>query len=150
VSDSTITFVVLGLTVAVFIWDRVPVAAVALGVALSLWATGVLDLEQALAGFGDPTVIFIASLFVVSEALDSTGVTAWAGQQLLARAGGSRTRVVALTMLLVAVVTALISVNGAVAALLPVAAVMAVRLRMSPSQLLLPLAFGAHAGSLVR
>jgi len=149
VSDQTITYLVLGVTVAVFIWDRLPVAAVALGVALSLWATGVLDLEQALAGFGDPTVIFIASLFVVSEALDSTGVTAWAGQQLLARSGGSRTRVVALTMLLVAVVTALISVNGAVAALLPVAAVMAVRLRMSPSQLLLPLAFGAHAGSLV-
>ena len=38
------------------------------GAALSLWATGVLDLDQALAGFGDPTVLFIASLFVVSEA----------------------------------------------------------------------------------
>ena len=37
---------------------------------------------QALAGFGDPTVIFIATLFVVSEALDATGVTTWAGQQL--------------------------------------------------------------------
>jgi len=89
-SDSTITFLILGAVVAVFIWDRLPVAAVALGVALSLWATGVLDLEQALAGFGDPTVIFIASLFVVSEALDATGVTAWAGQQLIARAGGGR------------------------------------------------------------
>ena len=97
-----------------------PVAVVALGVALSLWATGVLDLEQALGGFGDPTVIFIASLFVVSEALDATGVTAWAGQQLIARAGDSRTRLIVLTMLLVAVLTALISVNGAVAALLPV------------------------------
>ena len=44
-------------------------------------------------------------------------------------------------MLLVAVLTALISVNGAVAALLPVVVVMAVRLGRSPSQLLLPLAF---------
>ena len=43
--------------------------------------------DQALAGFGDPTVIFIATLFVVSEALDATGVTAWAGQQLIARVG---------------------------------------------------------------
>ena len=42
---------------------------------LSLWATGVLDLNQSLAGFGDPAVIFIASLFVVSESLDATGVT---------------------------------------------------------------------------
>ncbi|HKX47524.1 MAG TPA: SLC13 family permease [Gaiellaceae bacterium] len=148
-SDETTTFLILGIVVAVFIWDHLPVAAVALGTALSLWATGVLTLEQSLAGFGDPTVIFIASLFVVSEALDSTGVTAWAGQELIARAGESRTRVVILMLLLVALLTALISVNGSVAALLPVVAVMAVRLRMSPSQLLMPLAFGAHAGSLL-
>ena len=148
-SDETITFLVLGVVVAVFIWDHLPVAAVALGTALTLWATGVLDLEQALAGFGDPTVIFIATLFVVSEALDSTGVTAWAGQELITRAGDSRARVVVLMLLLVAVLTALISVNGSVAALMPVVAVMAVRLRESPSRLLLPLAFGAHAGSLL-
>ena len=52
-------------------------------------------------------------------------------------------------MLLVAALTALISVNGAVAALLPVVVVMAVRLGRSPSQLLMPLAFAAHAGSLL-
>ena len=72
-SDSTITFLVLGASVVVFVWDHLPVAVVALGVALSLWATGVLGLDQALAGFGDPTVVFIASLFVVGEALDAVG-----------------------------------------------------------------------------
>ena len=46
-SDETITFLVLGVVVAVFIWDHVPVAAVALGIALTLWATGVLDLAAA-------------------------------------------------------------------------------------------------------
>ena len=45
--------------------------------------------------------------------------------------------------------TALISVNGAVAALLPVIVVIAVRLGHSPSQLLMPLVFGAHAGSML-
>ena len=90
-SDETITFLVLAATVVVFVWDKLPVAVVAVGVALSLWATGVLDLEQALAGFGDPTVLFIASLFVVSESLDATGVTAWAGQRLVSRVGESRT-----------------------------------------------------------
>ena len=148
-SDSTITFLVLAFTVGVFVWDRLPIGVVAFGVALSLWATGVLDLDQALGGFGDPTVIFIASLFVVSEALDSTGVTAWAGQQLIAGAGSSQRRLVVLMMVTVAGLTALISVNGSVAALLPVMAVTATRVRMPPSQLLMPLAFGAHAGSLL-
>jgi di/tricarboxylate transporter len=148
-SDSTLTFLVLGAAVVAFVWDTLPVAIVAVGVALSLWATGVLDLDQVLAGFGDPTVIFIASLFVVSEGLDAAGVTAWAGQELVGRVGDSRTRLLVLTMLLVAALTALISVNGAVAALVPVTVVLATRLRRSPSQLLLPLAFGAHAGSLL-
>jgi Na+/H+ antiporter NhaD/arsenite permease-like protein len=120
VSDSTITFVVLGAVVVVFVLDRFPVAIVALGTALSLWATGVLDLNQALAGFGDPAVLFIASLFVVSESLDATGITAWAGQLLVGRVGESRTRLLVAMLLLVALLTALISVNGAVAALLPV------------------------------
>jgi di/tricarboxylate transporter len=148
-SNTTVTFLVLAAVVVVFIWDRVPVAIVALGVALSLWATGVLDLDQALAGFGDPTVVFIASLFVVSEGLEAAGVTSWAGQELIARVGESRTRLVVLTMLLVAALTALISVNGSVAALAPVAVVTAVRLGRPPSQLLLPVAFAAHAGSLL-
>jgi di/tricarboxylate transporter len=149
VSDETITFLILGAVVAVFVWDKLPVAVVAVGVALSLWATCVLDLQQALAGFGDPTVLFIASLFVVSEALDATGVTGWLGQQLVSRTGQSRTRLIVLMMTLCALLTALITPNGAVAALLPVVVVLALRLRRSPSQLLIPLAFASMAGSLL-
>ena len=108
-----------------------------------------MSLEDALAGFGDPTVLFIASLFVVSEALEVSGVTAWVGQQLVARVGGSRTRLIVMTMALAAGLTALLNVNGAVAALVPVAVVLAVQTGRSPSQLMLPLAFAAHAGSLL-
>ena len=68
-----ITFAVIAGIVALFIWGRFPVEVVAIGAALVLWLTGVLTLQQSLAGFGDPVIIFIATLFVVSEALDSTG-----------------------------------------------------------------------------
>ena len=144
-----ITFAIIAGVVVLFISNRVPVVLVAIGTALALYATGVLKLGESLAGFGDPAVIFIASLFVVSAALDATGVTAWAGQLLVARAGQSRVRLLVLTMMLVALLTALISINGAVAALLPVVVVMATRVGRSPSQLLMPLAFSAHAGSLL-
>ena len=146
-SDIWIVFAIIAGVIVMFIWDRVPVIAVCLGAALSLWATGILTLNQSLAGFGDPAVIFIASLFVVSAALEVAGVTAWAGQLLIRRAGDSRTRLMVLMMGFVAVLSALISVNGAVAALLPVVVVMAIRLGRSPAQLLMPLVFGAHAGS---
>ncbi|HEX5015849.1 MAG TPA: SLC13 family permease [Candidatus Limnocylindrales bacterium] len=142
-----ITFAVIAGIVALFIWGRLPVEVVAIGAALVLWITGVLTLPQSLAGFGDPVIIFIATLFVVSESLDSTGVTAWAGQQLVALAGTSRARLIVLTMLACAALTAFVTVNAAVAALLPVIVVTATRLKIPPSKLLIPLCFGAHAGS---
>ncbi len=144
-----VTLVVLLAAVVAFIGNRIPVGIVAIGVAMALYLTGVLTVEQSLAGFGDPVIVFIAALFVVSEGLDATGVTSWAGQQLTARAGTNPRSLITLIMLLVAVLSALISVNGAVAALLPMVVVLAVRIKQPPSQMLIPLAFGAHAGSLL-
>ena len=149
-SDITIVGIIIACVVVLFVTNRVPVIVVAMATPLALWATGVLSLQTVLSGFGDPAVIFIAALFVVSAALEQSGVTAWAGQWLIAQAGeDSRTRLLLLTMVLVALLTALISVNGAVAALLPVVVVIAVRLKRAPSQLLMPLAFAAHAGSVL-
>ena len=149
VAESTITYLVLLGAVVLFMSNRVPVALVAIGVSLSLWATGILDLDQALAGFGDPTVVFIAATFVVAEALDATGVTAWIGQQLLTRSGSGRAKVLVLVMVVCALVTALITPNASVAALIPAVVIIAVKTREASSQLLMPLAFGAHAGALL-
>jgi di/tricarboxylate transporter len=148
-SQATITFLVLGAVVVLFIWNPVPVEVVAVGAAVVLYATGVLDLRQTFAGFGDPVVVFIASLFVVAESLDATGVTAWACQEMAQHIGTGRTRMLVSVMLLAAAVTALISVNGAVAALLPMVVVLAVRQGRSPSGFVMPLAFAAHAGSML-
>ncbi|MFN0127365.1 MAG: SLC13 family permease [Verrucomicrobiales bacterium] len=149
-SEVTIILLIIAVAVVLFVTNRLPVVIVAMAVGLSLWATGILSLPDALAGYGDPAVVFIAALFVVSAALEKTGVTAWAGQLLIDKAGAeSRTRLLVLTMSLGALLTAVISLNGAIAALLPVVVVMAVRLKRHSSQLLMPLVFAAHAGSLL-
>jgi di/tricarboxylate transporter len=147
-NDITIVFLIILGAVILFMQNRLPVVIVALLVPLSLYLTGVLSLQEVFSGFGDPTIIFIASLFVVSAGLEAAGVTAWAGQKLIEWAGTEgRGRLLVLMMLMVAVLTAMISVNGAVAALLPVVVVLAIRTGTAPSQLLMPLAFGAHTGS---
>ena len=148
-SDAAITLAVLAGLVVLFVWSRFPIEVVALGATLTLYATGVLSLDQVTAGLGDETVIFIASLFIVSAGLDAGGVTTWAGQQLVRFSGESRARLLLLMMLMTAALTALITPNGSVAALLPVVIVTAGRLRRPPSQLLMPLVFGAHAGSML-
>lgn len=146
---ATTTLIILGAAVLAFMLNRLPVGAVAILTALALYATGVLEADAALSGFGEPVVVFIAALFVVSEGIDSTGVTAWAGQALARRAGTNKSRVLVAVMVLAAFLTALITPNGAVAALIPMVVMLALRIGSSPSQMLLPLAFAAHAGSLL-
>ena len=49
-SPIVITLLVLAAAVGLFVWNRLPVGVVAIGVALALSVTGVLDYQQALAG----------------------------------------------------------------------------------------------------
>lgn len=148
-SDAAITLVTLGVVVALFASNRVPVEIVAVGSALVLYATGVLTLPEALAGFGDAAVIFIAALFVVSESMEASGVTAWVAQGIVGRSTGGWRRLLVMIMVLAAVLTALIGLNGTAAALIPVAVVVALRRALPPSRLLMPLAFAGGAGGLL-
>ena len=102
-----------------------------------------------MAGFGDPVVVFIAAMFVVSEGIESTGITAWAGGRMVALARGRRTRVLVGTMALCAVATALISLSGAVAALIPMVVLVALRSNLPPSRMLMPMVYAGSAGSLL-
>lgn len=148
-SDIAITFAIAIAVIALFVWNRIPAVIVAIGTALALYLFGIVSMEDAVRGLGDPAVLFIATLFVIGEALDSTGVTAWVAQVLMTKAGESQAWLLILIMVLVAGLTALISVNGAVAALLPMVVVLSVRLKRPASKLLLPLVFASHAGSML-
>src|SRR5919107_3866826 len=106
-SDATLSLIVPA-AVALFVWNRLPVGVVAVLTALALAATGVLTPEQAIAGFGAPVVLFIATLFVLSDGLEASGVTAWAGRQLVTHGGPGRPRVLVSLMALSAVLSALV------------------------------------------
>jgi di/tricarboxylate transporter len=148
-SDAALTLLTLAGVVVLFVSNRVPPEITAVGSALTLYGLGILTLPEAFAGFADPAVVLIAGLFVVSEGLDATGVTTWLGQAVVARAGSSIRRLLVLLMLLAAVMTAVIGLNGTVAALLPMTLVVAMRRSLLPSRLLMPLAFAGGAGSLL-
>ena len=146
-SDSTTILVILAGIIALFLWGRFAVMLVALTTPVALYATGLLTLEQAFAGFGDPVIIFIAGLFVIASGLETTGVTAWLGQWLSRSVGESASRLSLYTMLSVIILTPLLSMSGAVTAFVPVVVLLALRMRQSPSKFLMPLAFASAAGS---
>ena len=145
--DSEIIFAIIAAVVGLFVWGRLPVMMVALMVPLALFFTGILPLDQVFSGFGDTVIIFIASLFIVAAGLEAAGVTAWVGQWLSRVVGSSPLKLSLFTLLIVALLSPLISQSGAVAALVPVVILMALRMGQSPSKFLMPLAFASAAGS---
>lgn len=143
------TFVILAITIVLFIRARLRSDVVALLSLLALYLTGILNTQQALAGFSDSTVILIAALFIVSEGLSRTGVTAWLGNQLLRAAGGSPVRLLVYMMLGAAGLSAFISNTGTVATLLPAVVAASWRLGGAPSQFLMALAYSTNTGGLL-
>ena len=142
-----ITLVTILLAMVFFVWNRVPAVIVAVCAALVLFFTGVLTMPEVLAGFGDQVVILLVSLFSIAIALERVGVAAWAGELLLRHAGRSGTRRVIVVMAAAAVFSALMGMNGAVVAMVPIVAVIAARTATVPSKLMMPLAFACTAGA---
>ncbi|MDL9945733.1 SLC13 family permease [Gordonia sp. ABSL11-1] len=148
-SDAALSLVILGVTVALFIVNRLPVGVVAIGSALALYFCGLVSVDDMTSGLGATVIVFIAALFVVSEGLEASGITTWVGHTMTRIAGDAPTRVITVVMILAALLAALITVNGAAAALVPVTVALARHADMLPSRVLIPLAYGCSAGSLL-
>jgi len=148
---SEIVFVlcVLLSLIVLFVIDRIRIDLVAILGLLALMFGGILTPSEAVAGFGDTTVVLIASLMIVGDGLFQTGVAAWIGNKLGQIAGQSEPRIIVILMTTVAVLSAFISSTGTVAIMLPVAVSLAQRAGISPSRLLLPLAYAALVGGML-
>ena len=138
-----ICLAILAVAVALFSWDRMPADVVALGVLLAVTLTGLVPMEDALAGFGSGTVIMILGLFIMTAALSHTGIVDSVGRWILMRAGNRPFLLIAVVMVSVSLLSAFISNTAATAFFIPVVLGIAARTGTSPSRLLLPLAFAS-------
>lgn len=143
------TFLILAITIALFIYGKPRADIVALLSLLALFLTGTITTGQALAGFADSAVILIAILFVVGEGLTHTGLTGWLGGKMLALARRRPRRLLAWMMGFGALVSGFMSNTAAVAALLPAVSTAAWGVGSVPAKFLMPLSFAAITGGLL-
>lgn len=134
---------VLVVAVICFSIDRIPSDVVGLGLLLTLILTGLLEPADAFAGFGSDTVIMILSLLIMTTALIKTGVVELAGRAILRQAGTNPSVLLAVIMVGCAVLSAFISNTAAAAFFLPVVLGIAAKAKVSPSCLLMPVAFAS-------
>ena len=148
-ADMILVFVILAVTIVLFVLDKLRLDLVALLSLLALMLTGILTVDEALAGFSDSLVLIIAGLFIVGAGLFNTGIAGAVGHWLGQTAGTSEVRVMVLLMLIVALLSAFMSSTGAVAVLLPVVVSLARDARTSPAKLMIPLAYGSLIGGML-
>ena len=141
--DIVVVFSVLFASALLFVTGRVRSDLVGIMVMLALMLSGVLTVDEALAGFANPVVIIIVAMFVVSEALVSTGIAQKIGAVVLRLGHGDETRLIVLLMGVVAVVGAFMSSTSAMAIFIPVALSVAQRAELNRKRLLMPLSVGA-------
>jgi di/tricarboxylate transporter len=140
---------ILTVTILLFIWGKFTPDIIALLSMLSLFAFGILNLNETLSGFSNPTVIMIAALFIIGEGLSQTGWTARAGEKFMELAGKSTTRLLLITTLGSGLLSGVVSNTGTVATLMPVTISSAWSIGTLPSKLLMPVAFGSNTGGLL-
>jgi di/tricarboxylate transporter len=134
---------------ALFWWERFPADVVALGLLLALVGAGLLPMDKAFAGFGSDTVIMMLGLLILTAALRRTGVVDLVASAVLRHAGDGPDRLLWAIMLTSAGIGAFISNTASTAFFLPMVFGIARKTNVSPSKLLMPLAFSGIVTSSV-
>lgn len=135
--------VLIVLALVLFSFEWVSADVVALGLLLALILTGLLPPKDAFAGFGSDTVLMILSLLIMTAALQQTGVVELVGRSILRYAGTSVNGLIAVILIAVALLSAFISNTAAAALFLPIVIGLAAKAKISPSCLLMPVAFAS-------
>jgi di/tricarboxylate transporter len=144
--DMILTLAILLIAIVLFITEWVRLDIVALGVLITLMLTRLVTTQQGLAGFSNATVVAIGALFIVGGAVFQTGLAAMISNWILRAAGGSETRLLAVLMIAIAIMSGFISSTGVVALMLPAVVSLASSLKISTSKLMIPLAYSALLG----
>lgn len=142
--ELTTTFIILLITILLFISGKIRADLVALLSLLTLVLFGIISTEEALAGFANSTVIMLAGLFVVGGGIIRTGLAQKGSQFILRYAGSNETKLFVLLMIVVAIIGSFISNTGTVAIMLPIVIGIALSMKVSTSKFLIPLAFAAN------
>ena len=140
---------ILALSLILFVSEVIRMDLVALLVLSALAVTGLVNTNEAFAGFSNSAVITVWAMFILSEGLTRTGIADIIGSQVMRLAGRREIAMIIVIMITAAVLSAFMNNIGVAALMLPVVIEVARRTRIPPSRLLMPLAYATLLGGLM-
>lgn len=140
---------ILVISLVLFISEVIRMDLVALLVLGALAVTGLVDSNQAFAGFSNAAVITVWAMFILSEGLTRTGIADIIGRQVMRLGGNREATLIFVIMITGAVLSAFMNNIGVAALMLPVVVEVARRTGIAASRLLMPLAYSTLLGGLM-
>ena len=144
--NTILVAVILVAAMGMFVWGRVRIDIVGLGVLVALFLLQLISPDQVLYGFANSATVTIASMFVISAGMARTGLVEWAARRLDGIAGRGRMRLVLVLVLTAALLSGFILNTAVVAIFIPVAVVLSRSRNLAASKVLIPLSFASQFG----
>lgn len=144
---AVISLVIFIVFIALFIWDRLPMATTAiLGCAVMVIA-GVCNFSTAFGQFASSTVVLTIGVMVIGAAISETGLAATIGEWIVRVAGASQIKLIIGTYLVSAVMSAFLTNSAVLAIFIPIVmGLSASNDNIKAKNLIMPIAFGCVIG----
>jgi di/tricarboxylate transporter len=144
--EIAIVLLVVGAAFVLFWTERLAVEIVGLMAVLVLTLSGILTPEQAFSGFGEPALVMIASILVLSASLVRNGAAERIVERIERVSAGGPERMAFGLFIAVLFVSAFINNVAATAMFIPVAESLARSYQIPPRRLLMPVAYASLLG----
>lgn len=144
--EITIVLTLLVLAILAFSMEKISIDIVTMTCVLILVLTGILDYKEAFAPFGSDFIMMLASIFIVTAAIESSGVLeAWSAK-LMRRTAGNKMQVIIPMTFITSAFSAFMNNTTVTALMINPAMAIAKRTGINFSKILLPLAFSSIVG----
>jgi di/tricarboxylate transporter len=143
-----LTLLLLAIATLLFLTNILRPDIVALVLMLALGLSGILTPQEAFSGFSRSAVIIMMSAFILAEGLHRSGATERMGAFIIRLFGTGERRLVLGVMTAGAFLSLFMNNIAAASLLFPSLSGVARRSKVSPSKLLMPLAFGTILGGM--
>ena len=144
--DIIIVLSILFLGFILFLLEYFTIDVTALIILSCFFGLGYLTPSEAVSGFSNPAVITIGLLFILSSAIQKTGLLEYLVVTINRLLQSSRGLGMAIYYFTVSIASALINNTAIVAIFMPVTIRLAHRYQISPSKMLIPLSYAAILG----
>jgi di/tricarboxylate transporter len=139
---------VIVIAMVLFITEKVSIDVTSIFIAFTLMVTGLVTVPQGLSGFSNQAALAILALLILNTGLENTGVLRLLTNRLVGVTGKSPWAILLILLPFVAVLSAFTNNTAVIAMFLPVLLALGDRKGISPSKLLMPMAFMSILGGL--